>query len=283
MERSIPMFDKIYLDDLLISFLKEDMPSGDITTDSIINSYSVSKGKFISKDEGIIAGLYIAKRVFQILDPSIAFVNRVSDGDQVKRGQVIAEIEGNTSAILKGERVALNLLQHLSGIATITHKFAKKIEGFPCKIADTRKTTPGLRLLEKYAVKVGGGSNHRISLSDGVLIKDNHIKAAGGIKRAVELARKNIPHTIKIEVETETIEEVIEALEAGADIIMLDNMSIPMMKEAVKIINKKALVEASGNVNLDNIEEIAKVGVDIISVGSITHSVKALDISLKFS
>lgn len=277
------MFDKIYLDDLLISFLKEDMPSGDITTDSIINSYSVSKGKFISKDEGIIAGLYIAKRVFQILDPSIAFVNRVSDGDQVKRGQVIAEIEGNTSAILKGERVALNLLQHLSGIATITHKFAKKIEGFPCKIADTRKTTPGLRLLEKYAVKVGGGSNHRISLSDGVLIKDNHIKAAGGIKRAVELARKNIPHTIKIEVETETIEEVIEALEAGADIIMLDNMSIPMMKEAVKIINKKALVEASGNVNLDNIEEIAKVGVDIISVGSITHSVKALDISLKFS
>ncbi|HHW30613.1 MAG TPA: carboxylating nicotinate-nucleotide diphosphorylase [Clostridiaceae bacterium] len=277
------MFNDIYLDELLISYLKEDMPSGDITTDSIIDSSSVSKGRFISKDEGIIAGLYVAKRVFQILDPETIFLNKVSDGDQVKKGQVIAEIEGNTSALLKGERVALNLLQHLSGVATTTYSFSKKIEGFPCRIADTRKTTPGLRLLEKYAVRVGGGSNHRISLSDGVLIKDNHIKAAGGIKKAVELARKKIPHTIKIEVETETIEEVLEALDAGADIIMLDNMSIPMMREAVEIINKRALVEASGNVNINNVQEIARVGVDIISVGAITHSVKALDISLKFN
>jgi nicotinate-nucleotide pyrophosphorylase (carboxylating) len=276
------MFDNIYLDSIITTYIKEDMPSGDITTDSIIDSSSVSKGHFIFKENGIIAGLDVVERVFKVLDPQITLRRMSADGDEVKKGQVVAEIEGSTAAILKGERIALNLLQHLSGIATKTNKYCKKIEDIPCRIADTRKTTPGLRLLEKYAIRVGGGSNHRVSLSDGVLIKDNHILAAGGIKRAVELARKQIPHTIKIEVETETIEEVKEALEAGADIIMLDNMEISKMKEAVKLINKRALVEASGNVSIDNVYEVALTGVDIISVGKLTHSVKALDISLKF-
>jgi nicotinate-nucleotide pyrophosphorylase (carboxylating) len=278
----IKMFDNIYLDSIITTYIKEDMPSGDITTDSIINRSSVSKGHFIFKENGIIAGLDVVERVFKALDPQITLRRMVVDGDEIKKGQIVAEIEGKTAAILKGERIALNLLQHLSGIATKTNKYCKKIEDFPCRIADTRKTTPGLRLLEKYAIRVGGGSNHRVSLSDGVLIKDNHILAAGGIKKAVELARKQIPHTIKIEVETETIEEVKEAVEAGADIIMLDNMDIPKMKEAVKLINKRALVEASGNVNIDNVYEIALTGVDIISVGKLTHSVKAIDISLKF-
>jgi nicotinate-nucleotide pyrophosphorylase (carboxylating) len=276
------MIDSLYIDDLIMSSLKEDMPLGDITTDNLIVADATSHAVLIAKEEGIIAGLDVAERVFKILNSDIKFIRNFNDGDFISKGKIIAEIEGNSRAMLKAERTSLNLLQRLSGIATKTNQFCKKIEGLGASIVDTRKTTPGLRFLEKYAVKAGGGQNHRFCLSDGVLIKDNHIKAAGGIKKAVELARKNVPHTIKIEVETETMEMVQEALDAKADIIMLDNMSLDMMKDAVKLINKRAIVEASGNVNLDTVYNIASTGVDIISVGALTHSVKAFDISLKF-
>ncbi|MCX7922448.1 MAG: carboxylating nicotinate-nucleotide diphosphorylase [Clostridia bacterium] len=276
------MLDSFLVDNILMNSLREDMPMGDITTDNLISSTTVSKAKFIAKDAGIIAGLDIAERVFKLLDGEIKFKKYVEDGALVNKGDTIAEVEGNSRVLLKSERTALNLLQRLSGIATKTYSFCEKVKDLPVKIADTRKTTPGLRVLEKYAVKIGGGSNHRFSLSDGVLIKDNHIKAAGGIKNAVEASRKNIPHTAKIEVETESLEQVKEALECGADIIMLDNMSLEMMREAVDIISKRALVEASGNVSIDTVTDIASTGVDIISVGSITHSVNAFDISLRF-
>jgi nicotinate-nucleotide pyrophosphorylase (carboxylating) len=276
------MLNDLYMDEIIRRVLKEDMPMGDITTDNLIEKDLVSRGHIIAKDRGIIAGLDMAERVFKVLDNSVKFKRLVRDGDKVNRGDVIAEVEGNTRALLKGERTALDFLQRLSGIATKTGEFCEKVREFPVKISDTRKTTPGLRLLEKYAVRIGGGHNHRFSLSDGVLIKDNHIKAAGSIKKAIELSRQKIPHTIKIEVETENLEQVREALECGADIIMLDNMSMDMMKEAVKIIDKKALVEASGNVDLEKVYEIASIGADIISVGGLTHSAKALDMSLKF-
>jgi len=276
------MLDYIQIDNIIINALKEDMPLGDITTDNIIDADSTSSGNFIAKESGIIAGLDIAERVFKLLDASVRFKKNVEDGAYVSKGDIIAEVEGNTRALLKAERTALNLLQRMSGIATKTYEFSSRIKDLPAKIVDTRKTAPGLRYLDKYAVRVGGGQNHRYCLSDGVLIKDNHIKAAGGIKNAVEMVRGRIPHTIKIEVETETLEEVKQALESGADIIMLDNMSLEMMSEAVKLINKRALVEASGNVSLETIHSIASTGVDIISVGALTHSVKAFDISLKF-
>lgn len=276
------MLDFLQIDNIIMNALREDMPLGDITTDNTIDISSTSRGEFIAKESGVIAGLDAAGRVFKLLDAGAAFKRNVEDGACVSKGDIIAEIEGNTRALLKGERTALNLLQRLSGIATKTNEFCKRISDLPAKIVDTRKTTPGLRYLEKYAVRVGGGQNHRFCLSDGVLIKDNHIQAAGGIKNAVEMVRINIPHTIKIEVETETLEQVAEALESGADIIMLDNMSLEMMSEAVKLINKRALVEASGNVNLNTVYDIAATGVDIISIGELTHSVKAFDISLKF-
>ncbi len=270
------------VDELIMAALKEDMPLGDITTDNIIDAEARSKARITAKEDGVIAGLDVARRVFEMLDRDVVFKCLVSEGDFVRRGDIVAEIEGNTRALLKGERTALNFLQRLSGIATITRKFCDRVKDYPVKIVDTRKTTPGLRYLEKYAVRVGGGTNHRYCLSDGVLIKDNHIRAAGGIKNAVEKVRRGIPHTIKIEVETETLDQVKEALEAGADIIMLDNMDYDTMAEAVKIINKAALVEASGNVDMDRLVDIAKTGVDIISVGKLTHSVKALDLSMKF-
>lgn len=275
------MLHNIDIDTLIINALKEDMPLGDITTDNLIAPNAATKASLLAKQPGIIAGLDVAERVFKLLDKDVSFRRKIEDGVEVQEGDIIAEIEGNTRALLKGERTALNLLQRLSGIATKTHEFVKKVEGLPVKIVDTRKTTPGLRYLEKYAVKVGGGSNHRFCLSDGVLIKDNHIAAAGGIKKAVELARNSIPHTIKIEVEVENLEMVQEALESGADIIMLDNMSLEQMREAVAVINKRAVVEASGNVNMNTVYDIANTGVDIISVGSITHSVSAFDISMR--
>lgn len=276
------MIAGLYIDDLIRSTLKEDMPLGDITTDNLIDEASTSKAVFIAKEDGIVAGLDVSERVFKLLDKDIEFIKKVQDGVFVKNGTVIAEIEGNSRAMLKAERTALNFLQHLSGIATKTSQFCDKVKGLPVKIVDTRKTTPGLRFLEKYAVKIGGGSNHRFCLSDGVLIKDNHIKAAGGIANAITLAKNSIPHTIKIEVETESIEQVTEALDNKADIIMLDNMSLEVMSQAVKLINKRALVEASGNVSLDTVYNIACTGVDIISVGSLTHSVKAFDVSMRF-
>ncbi|NSW90784.1 MAG: carboxylating nicotinate-nucleotide diphosphorylase [Firmicutes bacterium] len=275
------MINWLIVDNIIKNALEEDMPYGDITTDILIDPKGVSRAEFIVKEDGVIAGLDVAGRVFELLDNKVIFTKIIQDGSSVKKGTIIAEIAGNTRALLKGERTALNILQRLSGIATITREFCNRVEGTKVSIADTRKTTPGMRMLEKYAVRMGGGSNHRYSLSDGVLIKDNHIVAAGGIKKAVAMVKKSVPHTIKIEVETETIEQVEEALEAGADIIMLDNMSLDMMRKAVKIIDKKALVEASGNVSLDNVYEVALTGVDIISVGSLTHSVKSLDISMK--
>ncbi len=276
------MLNRFELDDFIKTALREDIALGDITTDSLIDKASTSTAVYIAKDDGIIAGLFVSERVFKILDEEIEFVKKVNDGDRVKKGDIIAQIKGSTSALLKAERTSLNYLQHLSGIATKTGMFAEKLKDLNTKVVDTRKTTPGLRALEKYAVKMGGGSNHRFCLSDGVLIKDNHIKAAGGVKQAIEKVRENIPHTIKIEVETETIEQVKEALNAKADIIMLDNMSLDQMKDAVVLIDRRATVEASGNVSLDSIRKIAETGVDIISVGELTHTVKAFDISMRF-
>lgn len=268
--------------DILERAFREDMPMGDITTDYTVPENSVSKAFLTAKQDGVIAGLEICMEAFRMLDPEVRLQSFVKDGDFVVKGEKLLLIEGNSRALLKAERTALNLLQRLSGIATTTRKYVEKVIGYNAKVVDTRKTTPGLRLLEKYAVRVGGGTNHRFSLSDGVLIKDNHIKAAGGIKQAIAAVRTAIPHTVKIEVETETLDQVKEALENGADIIMLDNMSPELMKQAVKLIGGKAITEASGNVTLDNIQDVAATGVDIISVGAITHSVKAMDISMKF-
>ena len=272
--------DKLYIHDTIMNALKEDMPLGDITTDNIISEAEVSKAEFLAKQDAVIAGLDIAKYVFEILDSSVVFKALVKDGDKVKKGDIIAEVSGSTRALLKGERTALNFLQRLSAIATMTDRYVIKVQDLPVKIADTRKTTPGLRLLEKYAVSAGGGSNHRFSLSDGVLIKDNHIAAAGGITNAVERVRGSIPHTVKIEVEVESMEEVQEALDCKADIIMLDNMSTQQMEEAVRLINKRALVEASGNMTEETIYDVALTGVDIISIGKLTHSAKSIDISM---
>jgi len=273
--------DYIILDKIIKNALKEDINFGDITTDSIIDFSSTSEAIIIAKQIGILAGIDVARRVFEIVDNNVEFITNVKDSDIVNVGDVIARIKGKTSSMLKAERVGLNFLQHLSGIATKTHEFCKKVEGYNVSISDTRKTIPGLRYVEKYAVKIGGGSNHRHSLSDGVLIKDNHIKAAGSIEKAIELARKCIPHTVKIEVETENIDMVNQAVKYNADIIMLDNMSLDMMTEAVKLISKRAIVEASGNMTIDKLVEVAKTGVDIISVGELTHTVAALDISMR--
>jgi nicotinate-nucleotide pyrophosphorylase (carboxylating) len=276
--------EPIHIDDIILTALKEDMPLGDITTDNTIDPATRSKAVLIAKEDAVLAGIDVFERVFTLLDNtgSMKFNRKANDGDVIKKGQSFLEFEGPASILLKGERTALNFLQHMSGIATKTREFCNKVAGLPVKVTDTRKTVPGIRHLAKYAVRAAGGSNHRQCLSDGVLIKDNHIYAAGGIANAIEQVRGNIPHTIKIEVETENLDQVREALDSKADIIMLDNMSIEMMKEAVALINKRALVEASGNVNLDNIYEIACTGVDIISVGALTHSVKAADISMRF-
>ncbi|MDF2987879.1 MAG: nicotinate-nucleotide pyrophosphorylase [Eubacterium sp.] len=272
--------DKFYLNDVVMNALKEDMPLGDITTDNIIGEDDNSNAEFLAKQDAVIAGLDVARYVFEILDSRVKFTPLVKDGDSVKYGDIIARVSGPTRALLKGERTALNFLQRLSAIATMSNRYAMKVKGLPVKIADTRKTTPGLRLLEKYAVNAGGGSNHRFSLSDGVLIKDNHIAAAGGITNAVNRVRANIPHTVKIEVEVESLEEVQEALDCKADIIMLDNMTNAKMAEAVGLINKRALVEASGNITEETIYDVARTGVDIISIGKLTHSANSVDISM---
>lgn len=274
--------DFLYIDDLLKLALKEDINLGDITTENTISEDSRSTAKLIAKRSGVVAGLVVCERVFHILDASIVFDKLVADGASVEKGTVIAQLSGPTRSMLKGERVALNFLERLSGIATRVREYVQLVEGTGVRIVDTRKTTPGLRYLEKYAVRMGGGTNHRFSLSDGVLIKDNHIKAAGGITAAVSGVRKNIPHTIKIEVETEDLDMVREALDCKADIIMLDNMDHATMKEAVGIIAGRALVEASGNVNRENIRNVAETGVDIISIGEeLTQSIKILDISMR--
>lgn len=268
------------MDEIIKNGLKEDMNNMDITTDILIDDESKSTAHMLAKEEGIIAGLYIAERVFKILDKDVNVKFHAKDGDKVEKGRVIATIEGSTKAILKGERLALNLIQRMSGIATVSGKYRDIVKGFPVKITDTRKTTPGLRILEKYAVRVGGCSNHRYNLSEAVLIKDNHIVAAGGIRKAIHKIKNNVSHTIKVEIEVESIKELKEAMEAGADIVMLDNMSLEDMKRAVEIGKGKIILEASGGITIDELVEVAKTGVDVISVGALTHSVKAMDISL---
>lgn len=260
--------------------LNEDLQYGDITTESVVLDHKIAKVDIIAKEKGVIAGTEVFKMVFKILgDVEVNF--SVNDGEEVEEGQHFGEVFGDAKKILMGERVALNYMQRMCGIATLTREFVERLEGTKVKLLDTRKTTPNMRIFEKYAVKVGGGTNHRFGLNDGVMIKDNHIEAAGGIKNAVSLARKNSPFVRKIEVEVESIEQLKEALEAKADIIMLDNMDIKTLKEAVKLIDNRVEVEASGNVTLDNIREIAETGVDFISTGSVTHSFKVLDISMK--
>lgn len=276
------MLDYLLVDNIITSALKEDMPFGDITTENTVIGSPRSKARLVAKQDAVIAGLDIFERVFTLLGGNTVFHRSIADGARVHKGDVILEFEGDTGTLLKGERTALNFLQHMSGVATRTAEFVERVQGLPVKITDTRKTAPGLRYFEKYAVRLGGGHNHRFCLSDGVLIKDNHIKAAGGIANAVKLVRGNIAHTIKIEVETESLEQVQEALAAGADIIMLDNMSKETMAQAVKLVNGRALTEASGNMSLTNVYDTALTGVDIISVGELTHSVKAVDISMRF-
>jgi len=274
--------DYIGLDELLLSALKEDIGTGDITTLCCIPAENRSNAYFLAKESGVICGIDIAARVFSLVDENAIFTPLIKDGDTVNKGDIFATVAGPSRGILSGERVALNLMQRLSGIATATSKAVEAVSGAKARIVDTRKSTPGLRVLEKYAVRTGGGHNHRFNLSDGVLIKDNHISAAGGIANAVSAAKSSVPHVMKIEVETETLDEVREALVAGADIIMLDNMSLELMTEAVGLINGRALTEASGNMGEKDLAEVAKTGVDVISIGALTHSVKSLDISLKF-
>jgi nicotinate-nucleotide pyrophosphorylase [carboxylating] (EC 2.4.2.19) len=258
---------------------REDIGDGDITTNNLIPENSVAKASMTAKADGVIAGLPIAEKVFKKLDPNLIWKPLVKDGDTIEKGQVIVEMQGSFRALLTGERLALNLMQRMSGIASETAKYVAEVKHTNVQILDTRKTVPGLRTLDKYSVKIGGGTNHRIGLYDLVMIKDNHIKVAGGIAPAVEQIRKSIPNHIKVEVETTNIKEVQEALSAGADIIMLDNMSNEAMTEAVQLVNGKAKTEASGNMNLERLKGVAETGVDFISIGALTHSVKALDIS----
>ena len=268
------------IDKIIEIALAEDIHTGDITTLSVLPKPRTMRARLIAKEPMVLAGVAVAGRVFAKLDPSTRFSAGFADGARLQTGDIIARIEGDAAVLLQGERVSLNLLQRMCGIATQTALYVAEIEGTGARVVDTRKTTPGLRVLEKYAVRVGGGTNHRTGLYDGVLIKENHIAAAGGILEAVSLARAYIPHTLKVEVETESLDQVALALQAGADIIMLDNMGLAEMSEAVALIGKRALVEASGGVNLQSIRAIAQTGVDIISVGALTHSVRATDISM---
>ncbi len=275
------MLNKIYVDRLIENALLEDINYVDAATDYLIPEAQDGSARFIAKADGVLAGLDIALRVFEILQPDFKAEVYKKDGDHLKTGDIIAVISGKTKTLLKGERTALNLLQHMSGVATAVNKAVKLTEGTKASIADTRKTLPGLRPLEKYAVTVGGGKNHRYNLSDCAMLKDNHVDAGGGITNAVRTLREKLGHTVKIELEVRNLDELNEALEAGADIIMLDNMSCDEMKKAVEITAGRAKLEASGNITDETIRSVAETGVDIISIGAITHSVKAFDISLK--
>lgn len=268
-------------DNLILQALREDITGEDITTNSVMPFPRRGEVQLICKQKGIVAGLEVFKRVFQLLDDTVQVDFLCSDGDAVSPGQLMAVVSGDIRTLLSGERVALNFLQRMSGIATYTHSIAELLEGSGTRLLDTRKTTPNMRIFEKYAVKVGGGYNHRYNLSDGILLKDNHIGAAGSVTKAVKRAKEYAPFVRKIEVETENLDMVREAVEAGADIIMLDNMSPDMMREALKIIDGKAETECSGNVTLENVEQFIGLGVDYISCGALTHSAPVLDISLK--
>ncbi len=273
------------MEELVNRALAEDRAWGDVTTQALIPADAPGRGSLIARSPGVLAGIEVARQVFAVVDPSLEFRAFLGDGDRVEQGAEIASIRGRLSGILRGERVALNFLQRLSGIATQTGRYVEAVRGTKAQVMDTRKTTPGLRLLEKHAVRAGGGQNHRGHLGDGILIKDNHLAAlrgAGlGIRAAVGLARTKAPHTLQVEVEVTSVEEAVEAAEAGADIVMLDNMGIEDMRRAVKAIGGRVLIEASGGITLDNIRQVAETGVDRISVGALTHSVKALDISLQ--
>jgi nicotinate-nucleotide pyrophosphorylase len=272
---------KLVCDDLILAALKEDITSEDISTQAVMPTYCLGEVQLICKEDGVIAGLDVFKRVFELLDDSSVTELFVKDGDDVKKGQLLAKVTGDIRVLLSGERTALNYLQRMSGIATYTRKVASLLEGTKTKLLDTRKTTPGMRIFEKYAVKVGGGNNHRYNLSDGVLLKDNHIGAAGSVANAVKMAKEYAPFVRKIEVETESLDQVKEAVEAGADIIMLDNMTHEQMKEAIEFIAGRAQTECSGNVTAENIKKITDLGVDFVSSGALTHSAPILDVSLK--
>lgn len=268
-------------EDIIDRALREDINYIDVTTDYLIPEDQHSEAMFLAKENGILCGIDVALAALRRFDPSISCELLKRDGDTLEKSDVIARVSGSTRALLKGERTALNLLQHMSGIATATRRAVNAVEGTNAKICDTRKTMPGLRAIEKYAVTVGGGRNHRFNLSDAALIKDNHIDAVGSIRAAVEALRKRVGHMVKIEVETRSIKEVTQALDAGADIIMLDNMNLATMKLAVGVVGGKVPLEASGNVTEERLKGIAATGVDMISIGALTHSVKALDISMK--
>lgn len=272
---------KLNADNLILSALQEDITSEDITTNSVMPQYQLGEVELICKEDGIVAGLDVFKRVFELLDEKTEFDFSCKDGDAVKNGQKLGTVKGDIRVLLSGERTALNYLQRMSGIATYTRKIADLLEGTDTKLLDTRKTTPNMRVFEKYAVKVGGGYNHRYNLSDGILLKDNHIGAAGGVKEAITMAKEYAPFVRKIEVEVENLDMLKEALEAGADIIMLDNMSVEEMKEAVKLCKGKAETECSGNVTKENVARLVDIGVDYISSGALTHSSPILDLSLK--
>ena len=272
---------KLVADKLIMQALEEDITSEDISTNAVMPKEQMGEVDLICKEDGVIAGLWVFERVFTLLDPNVTVSLSVKDGDEVKKGQKMGTVAGDIRVLLSGERTALNYLQRMSGIATYTRSVAKLLEGSKTKLLDTRKTTPNMRIFEKYAVRVGGGYNHRYNLSDGVLLKDNHIGAAGSVRKAVEMAREYAPFVRKIEIETENLDMVREAVEAGADIIMLDNMSPEMMRDAVAYIDGRDKTECSGNVTKENVAQLAAVGVDYISSGALTHSAPILDISLK--
>lgn len=278
------MLNSIYVDNLIKTALLEDINYLDTTTDYLIDEEQENSAKFLAKSDGILCGIEVALRVFEILQPN-GFETKIykHDGDKLKKGDIIAEIHGKTRTILKGERTALNLIQHMSGVATATNKAVELVKGTNASIADTRKTLPGLRPIQKYAVAVGGGRNHRYNLSDAAMLKDNHIDAGGGIANAVAKLKKRLGHMTKIELEVRNLDELKQALAADVDVIMLDNMTPEMMKEAVKITDGKALLEASGNITDETLKKVAQTGVDIISMGALTHSVTAFDISLKIT
>lgn len=275
------LLPEFYVDDVIKRALSEDINYIDLATDLLIDENDTSVAEFVSKAEGVLAGIECALRTFTFIDSSVKCEMFIRDGEYVKKGDIIARVSGKTRAILKGERTSLNILQHMSGVATATNKLVKACEGTKASIVETRKTLPGLRALEKYAVTCGGGRNHRYNLSDAAMLKDNHIDAYGSITGAVNALRAKIGHMAKIEVEVRNKEELLEALECRCDVIMLDNMTPEEMTECVDITNGRAVLEASGNINIDTVAAAAKTGVDIISVGAVTHSVKAFDISLK--
>lgn len=272
---------KINMDEYILHALKEDITSEDVSTNAVMPENRQGTAQLICKAGGILCGLEVFVRTFALLDPSFRFETEVKDGEPVKKGELIGTLYGDIRALLSGERTALNYLQRMSGIATITNEYTKELAGTKTTLLDTRKTTPNMRPFEKYAVTVGGGRNHRYNLSDGVLLKDNHIGAAGSVTKAIEMAKAYAPFVRKIEIETETLEQVQEALDAGADIIMLDNMDNDTMKKAVALINGRAETECSGNVTKERLKEIAEIGVDYVSSGALTHSAPVLDISLK--